>query len=529
MNKLLKYTVTGLASMMTIVFAAGCSNVATYEVQLPTAAAALTIDELEAAYSETNPLEIDFWTGFGSSVTSLGIDPAIEQFQEAYPWIKVTHTSKGGYDNLLKAINLSITSNSYPNIAVGYPDHFASYIRSGIQYALDPFLESTDPDISVDVDDYIADYMTENRSFQFKDEEKTDPYTLGIPFNKSTEVMVVNKTFMDWISTKDTSIIIPTTWDEVRTVGEKILATMARVGAYGSKIDEYNNVNPNAGKTGYPKLLLDFSGVSMEDFRPFSYDSTSNLFITLVRQWGGTYTKMGENITKGYVQYDNPATIEMLDFFKELHDDQIFAIPPSFGEASYNSVPFVGLKSVMTISSSAGVYNNVPTGGAFDVEIHPVIAKDENHKYVISQGTNLAIFKKRDAQKVLASWLFVKFVTTVANAEFAINTGYYPVTTSGLESPLYQAYIGTTDDSASNLSKIGAAKVNALTYGVEANNWTKFVDPGFVGSSDIREQIGTIFPMLFYGKDGIAMTSQEIIDYSYSQLSRYIEPVVEEE
>jgi hypothetical protein len=94
---------------------------------------------------------------------------------------------------------------------------------------------------------------------------------------------------------------------------------------------------------------------------------------------------------------------------------------------------------------------------------------------------------------------------------------------------LYQAYIGTTDDSASNLSKIGAAKVNALTYGVEANNWTKFVDPGFVGSSDIREQIGTIFPMLFYGKDGIAMTSQEIIDYSYSQLSRYIEPVVEEE
>ncbi len=524
MKKIVKYSLTGLASVIAVVLAAGCSNVATYEVQLPTAAAALSPSDLEAKYSAASPLEIDFWTGFGSAVTSNGIDPVIEAFQEEYPYIKVTHTSKGGYPNLLKAINLSITSRTYPNIAVGYPDHFASYIRSSIQYALDPLIDHANPDIGVDIDDFIQDYMVENRSFQYKDEAKTQPYTLGLPFNKSTEVMVVNKTFMDWVITKDPLITIPTTWAEVADSGARIITVMDEGGYFGKKVDEHGNINANAGRTGFPRLLLDFTNVTKGDFRPFSYDSTSNLFITLVRQWGGTFTRMGENITKGYVKFNSASTIEMLDYFKQLHDDSILAIPPDFDETSYNSGPFLALKSVMTVSSSAGVYNNVPTAGSFDVEIHPVIGKDATHRYVISQGTNMAVFTNRDAEKVLASWLFTRFATTVVNDVFAIGAGYYPVTNTMLNSDIYQGYINTTSASKSDFSKIGAAKVNANIYGDPANGWIKFVDPGFVGSADIREQIETVFPMLFYGRDGVQMTSQAIINYNYSQLSRFVEP-----
>ncbi len=527
MNKFVKYGLTGMAGMMAVVLASGCSNVATYEVQLPTAAAALTLADIESKYTEAEPLEIDFWTGFGAAVTGNGIDPAIESFHEAYPFIKVTHTSKSGYDNLLKAINLSITSRSYPNVAVGYPDHFANYIRSSIQYALDPFLDSTDPDIAVDAEDYIPDYMHENRSFQFKDEARTQPYTLGLPFNKSTEVMVANQTFFDWIITKDPQIKIPETWDEVRSVGERIIGAMGRGGFYGHKIDVNGVLNDNAGRLGYPDLLLDFTVVTEEEFRPFSWDSTSNLFITLVRQWGGTYTEMGENITEGFIRFDQQSTVDMMTFFKALADDNLFAIPAHYGEAQYNTTPFLAMKSVMTVSSSAGVYNNVPAGGAFRVSINPIVAKDADHKYVISQGTNMAIFTNRDADKVLASWLFMRHMTTTANAEFGIGAGYYPVTYTSLNSPLYQGYISTTTAGASDLSKIGAAKVNAEQYGLPANNWNKFVDPGFVGSSDIREQIATVFPMLFFGKDGAFMTPQEVIDYNYVQLAKYVEVITE--
>ena len=136
----------------------------------------------------------------------------------------------------------------------------------------------------------------------------------------------------------------------------------------------------------------------------------------------------------------------------------------------------------------------------------------------------MAIFKTEDAAKALASWLFVKFMTTTWNAEFAVQAGYFPVTYSGLNSDLYQAYINTLQDSASNLSKIAAAKVNFEAYSDATSGWTKFVDPGFVGSSTIREQAGYIIPMLLYGNAGVMMSEQEVLDYAMSQLADYVKP-----
>jgi multiple sugar transport system substrate-binding protein len=212
-----------------------------------------------------------------------------------------------------------------------------------------------------------------------------------------------------------------------------------------------------------------------------------------------------------------------LDFFRKLHDDQIFAIPTSFGEASYNSFPFVSLKTVMTVSSSVGVYHNVPAANAFRVKIHPVLAKDDTHKFVISTGTNLALLTNNDNEKVLGSWLFLRYLTTTANAKFALNTGYYPVTESGINSKLYQDYIKMTGESEYNMSKINAAKVNANIYGKDINGWTRFVEPGFMGSNEIREEISTLFLTLFFGLEGVAMSSQEVIDFYYEQLSQFVE------
>lgn len=508
---------------------AGCSNVATFEVQLPTL---VPLSEFNERYTEANPIEINFWTGFGAAV-SQSIDAGITQFQAAYPNIKVTHTSKGGYDNLLKAINLSVTSRSYPQIAVGYPDHFANYIRSSIQLALDPFIESEE--YGLDINDFVADYMPENQSFQF--DEQGNPYTLGLPFNKSTEVMVANQTFFTFMASLDDSILIPQTWADVRTVGEKILNEMKTTtdmdgdaGIFGKKVyyssqDAAYRVYKDGvtAPAGYA-LVLDFSSVIEEEFRPFSYDSMANFFITATRQWGGTYTEMGEDITEGFIRFNSSTVATMLDFFKDLHDDHILAIPISFGETSYNSAPFRGNKSVLTISSSAGVFNNVPSAGAFQVTIHPVPYENAARKFVISQGTNMALFTNRDADKVLASWLFMRYMTThPGNTQFSVGAGYYPSTESGLNSSFYQGYLASTNVNASDKSKIDSAIVNANEYGDAEKGWIKFVDPGFVGSSDIREQVDTVFPILFYGKDGEMLTAQEVLDFVQSNLSRYVE------
>lgn len=520
-------SLVALSSAVAIVVGA-CSNVASYEVQLPDT---IALSELDV-YTEANPIEIDFWTGFGGGVTP-HIEAGITQFQSLYPNIKVTHSSKGGYDNLLKAVNLSITSRSYPQIAVGYPDHFASYIRSSIQYALDPFIESDE--YGLDISDIVADYMPENKSYLF--DEDGNPYTLGLPFNKSTEVMVVNQSFFDFIATIDPTIVVPQTWAEVRTTGLKILDRMKNTqdidgdaGIFGKRVifnastSQYRIVKPTGTlPTGFA-LRLDFTNVIEADFRPFSYDSMANFFITAIRQWGSTYTQMGDDITKGFIRFNNPTVASMLNYFKGLHDENVLAIPITFGETSYNSAPFRGNKSVMSVSSSAGVFNNVPSAGAFNVSIHPIPYQDANRKFVISQGTNMALFTNRNSHKVLAAWLFMRYMTTSpGNTQFSVGAGYYPSTESGLNSSFYQGYLNSTNVNASDKSKIDSAIVNASYYGNPEEKWIKFVDPGFVGSSDIREQVDTVFPIVFYGKDGEQLTAQEVLDFIQQNLSRYVE------
>ena len=87
--------------------------------------------------ADTNGAAVDWWTGFGADITDHLENEILPAFLEE-SGITVTHTSKGGYDNLQKAVNLGAGQRAYPNLAVGYPDHFASYIASNMQLRLDP-------------------------------------------------------------------------------------------------------------------------------------------------------------------------------------------------------------------------------------------------------------------------------------------------------------------------------------------------------------------------------------------------------
>ena len=99
----------------------GCSNVKKGSVVEPNV---ISISKLKERYTENNPIQINFWTGFGKDITE-GLDQIIADFEAEYPYIDIVHESKGGYSGLTKAINLAITTRKYPQVALGYPDHFA--------------------------------------------------------------------------------------------------------------------------------------------------------------------------------------------------------------------------------------------------------------------------------------------------------------------------------------------------------------------------------------------------------------------
>ena len=485
---------------------------------------------------------INMWAGFGGALND-SIEALADEFHRL-TGVTVKYESKSSYDDCLKAVTLAATQGGYPHIVVGYPDHFASYVKSNIIVRLDYYFENDvhnptfEPEgESFKISDFYVDYMKENQSVEF-DDKSGNPYTLGVPFNKSTEVLIYNKTFFDWCASKDDlkdKIYVPETFEQLESVGLAILKYFKDNNLYGTVIKN------DAGAT-----ILDLSKITeatgqnaTTDFKPFSYDSQANLFITNVRQSGGEYTTYDKERKKGYLAFDSDETREGLTYLKHLYDENVFGIPADWGEAKYGSNPFKAGKTVMTLGSSAGVANSAPTGNKFKIAAAPVPYRAADKKYVISQGANLALLDTGSREQRVAAWQFIKFLSKYANGAFCANSGYYPSCAyaekagadgkSGMwagysEDSEWLDYATWIEDAAigSTADQIRAqtAQVN-LDYYVNAslaNKWIKFVDQPFSGSAVVRNEVANIPPYVFTG----TYTPDQAIKAVYSKLSDYV-------
>ena len=486
---------------------------------------------------DTRGVTISMWTGFGSSITST-LENIIEGFTEK-TGIIVEHESKGGYDNLQNAIELATTTQTYANVAVGYPDHFAGYINSNIQLRLDGLIKNDHKraakkdadgfDVDNDgirilnYDDFYNDYKPENESLEFK--SNGEGYKLGLPFNKSSEAMVYNATFFDWAKNqadlKD-NIFVPTTWAEVKSVGKAVKAFFASKNIYGKVLGSDGNVYDTLPEN--VTQVYDATKVTKaDDFKLISYDSTANMFITLVRQFGGTYTEIDKTKTGvGYAAFNDASykqkTLDAMAMIRDLDSEGIIGIPASFGESLYCSTPFKNGRSLLNIGSTAGVSNAITGSFITKAAAIPQNEKLPSTKFVISQGTNLALFNKgTDAEKV-AAWKLMVYLSQQVNGEFAARTGYFPTCESATNSEVYQEYLDSFGGAELLQKECGI--LNAYTYGNVSKGWTRFVDPGFQGSSAIRTEVGNIPGYILLSSD--YANDQAILDAVYAKLPDYI-------
>ena len=112
----------------------------------------------------------------------------------------------------------------------------------------------------------------------------------------------------------------------------------------------------------------------------------------------------------------------------------------------------------------------VPDGYVFEVGVAKIPQVNPDNGKVISQGPSVCIFKKDDSQEVIASWLFVKFLTTSVDfqAEFSIASGYVPVLKSVSQTPAYKAAVekanGETVRSFGQIDGVGERTSVAVGY-----------------------------------------------------------------
>ena len=480
---------------------------------------------------------IQMWAGFGSAINDV-LGDLLNEFTRL-TGVKVEYESKSNYGDCLKAVTLAATKGAYPHVVVGYPDHFASYVKSDIIVRLDYYFENDvhNPTFEPEgqkfkISDFYSDYMVENQSVEF--DESGKGYSLGVPFNKSTEVLVYNKTFFNYCASKDElkdKIYVPKSYDELETVGQNILDYLGNNNLYDTEIkDDKGNIVLDL-KEIYSPSYSD----STKRFKPFSYDSQANLFITNVRQNGGSYTEFDKASKKGYLAFDSQEAKAGLTQLKKLYDKNILGIPADWNEAKYGSNPFKACKTVMTLGSSAGVANDTTAGNKFDIGAAPVPYVKADKKYVISQGANLALLDKGSREQRVAAWQLVKFLSKYANGYFCSQTGYYPTCAyaekeGGMWANLdpkgafvdedYSTWLEAARESLSTTDLIRAetADVNLNSYIKDGEGWIKFVDAPFSGSADIREAVASIPPWVFTGK----YSPDEAIKQMYLQLKDYV-------
>ena len=421
-------------------------------------------DVPEGGY-DGSEVTITFYHTMGANLREV-LDLYITEFNKIYPNIHIVHEQVGSYDDVRETIATKLTAGEEPNIAYCYPDHVAMYNISKSVVTLDNLIASTEEVKHADgttevlgltqaqIDDFIAGYYNEGKSFG-------DGLMYTLPLSKSTEVLYYNKTYFT-----ENNISVPTTWDELEAVCKKILEIETAKGA---------------------------------NCIPLGYDSEANWFITMCEQLGTPYT----SATGDHYLFDNDDNKAFVKRFREWHQKGYLTTQTLSG--AYTSALFTAegdnTKSYMSIGSSAGATHQRPALGAdgkypFEVGIATIPQVDANNAKVISQGPSLCIFQKSNPQEVLASWLFVKFLTTNVEfqAEFSMASGYVPVLKSVAENPVYAEFLANAD---------GGKYISALSAKVCIEQESAYyTSPAFNGSSTARDQVGTLLTKCLSAEDG---------------------------
>ncbi len=408
-------------------------------------------DVPEGGY-DGSAVEIMFYNTMGQTLTPI-LDKAIERFNKLYPNITVKYDAVGGYDDVRDTINTEITAGNQPNIAYCYPDHVALYNKSGAVVQLDNLINSTETvthdDGTTEVlgltdeqkADFIEGYYNEGKAFG-------DDFMYTLPMSKSTEVLYYDKTFFD-----AEKLTVPTTWEELEQVCRTI-------------------------KSRYPQST------------PLGYDSEANWFITMCEQMGSGYTTTDPD---NYFVFDNAENKAFIEKIRGWFNDGLFTTQTIY--KSYTSGLFKdntqANRSYMSIGSSAGATKQRPEADTegnypFEVGIAPLPQLNSNNPKAISQGPSLCIFNKSNSQEVVASWLFVKFLTTDVQfqAQFSMESGYMPVIKSVKENEVYKKFL----DDANGKDGVAALSVKV---GLEQEH-SYFVSPAFHGSSKARDMVGSL-------------------------------------
>jgi len=315
------------------------------------------------------------------------VDGIITDFMKENPDIKVNAIYAGNYnDARIKA--LAALSSGEP-------------AQLSVMFSIDIY-ELIEQDAIVAFDDVVT--TAEDRKWldsfypSLMENGRTGGKTWGIPFQRSTIVMYYNKDAFRAAGLDPEKP--PATWDELAAAGKKL--TKADGSQWGLMIPS----------TGYPYWM--FGALAMQNGQVLMNGAGNETY------------------------YDAPATVEALQFWKDLGAKHKVMPQGTIEWGTLRQNFLEGKTAIMW--HSTGNLTTVKKSANFDFGVAMLPAN--KRRGTPTGGGNFYIFKQTSAEERTAAMKLIKYMTSPeVSAEWSIKTGYMGVSPAAYQTGKLQDYV----------------------------------------------------------------------------------------
>ena len=341
-----------------------------------------------------NVVEIEFWHAM-TGAHEEGIQRIVDAFHAQNPYVRVNAMFQGNYGQLSNQIMLNDLANNLPHIAQATVSDVTRYMVDGMILPLNMFMD--DPNVGLSQDEL------NDIGAGFRATSIFDGYWYSLPFSKSVRVMFYNRDMFN-----AAGIAVPTTWDEVLAAASVL-------------------TDEAAGITG------------------FSFENAHDMeWVAMLFQRGGTYIDEATN----QAVFASPAGIEAMAWLMALIDSPYGR---TAGADGFNSGVFGRGDIAMYIGSSAGLpHVTNAVDGTFDWGVAPTPSTNGS-RAVEFAGNDLVLFENSNhsLEERIGAWEFMAFtLRPEIAAQWAIDSGYVPVTYAAAELPMFVDFLAANPRAA---------------------------------------------------------------------------------
>ncbi len=334
---------------------------------------------------------ITFWHAMGG-VNGEALDHLVKEFNENNEYgIVVDSQYQGSYDDSINKLKSAQLGNMGADLVQIYDIGTRFMIDSGWVIPMQEMIDSEGYDVS-DLEENITAYYT------------IDEQLYSMPFNSSTPILYYNKDMFEKAGIAE----VPGSLEGIAQIADDLVE-----------------------KGGAGEAL------SMGIYGWFFEELMCKQGLAYVDQENGR-----EAAATKVVFDENNGALNILNKWKELYDA---GYAPNVGRGGDSGLAdFSAGKAAITLGSTASLKQILQdVNGTFEVgtAYFPSVTEEDQGGVSIG-GASLWMLDNEDDTKKAATWEFVKYlVSAESQAYWNAQTGYFPVTTSAHEEPVFQENI----------------------------------------------------------------------------------------